>query len=184
MDGKVAELLRHTALFGRLTDPQLRSLARVVKERRLGRNQLLFRQGDEADSLYVIVSGRVRVSATDRAGHERVLAFLGSGESVGEMGLLSAAPRSATVVASTEVDLAQRSPERVILVDLNILFGHAPVLLNLMPRTALAAMSAVSLRQMDRENLEFYLSAHTESSLRVLSSTLRPEQSELVTADH
>ena len=107
MSGKVTELLRQTALFGRLTDAQLRSLAKLVKERRLARNQVLFRQGDEADSLYVVVSGRVRVSAADRTRHQRVLAFLGSGESVGEMGLLNDAPRSATVVASADVELLQ-----------------------------------------------------------------------------
>jgi MinD-like ATPase involved in chromosome partitioning or flagellar assembly len=42
----------------------------------------------------------------------------------------------------------------------------------------------VSLRETDRENLEFYLTRHADSSLRVLSGTLRPEQSELVTDEH
>ena len=259
MDTKLLDLLRRTRLLASFTEPELRKLAKVLKERSLKRNQKLFQQGDVADSLYIVVSGRLRVSAADRAGHEKVLAFLGAGEVVGEMGLLSDKPRSATVIASTEsellqlrkvdfdalvasnldvmrdlaravvrrreateqrtveeastaggyqnglvtvllsprggagtttlatnlaVALAQRSPERVVLIDLNVLFGHVPVLLNVTPRTALATMSAVSLRQMDRENLEFYVTRHAESSLRVWSSTLRPEQSELVTADH
>lgn len=251
-------MLRQTELFGRVSDSELTRIARVVKERRLKRNQVLFRQGDEADALYVIESGRLRVSATDRLGRERVLAFLGAGEVVGEMGLVAGAPRAATVVASTDADLlqlrkrdfdvfvarnmdamrelaravgrrreatqkrvhdettgrgfgfglvtvvfsprggggtttlatnlavalAQRAPDQVVLMDLNLTFGHVPVLLNLTSRTSLAAISAVSLRGMDRENLEFYLTRHADSSLRVMSGALRPEQSELVTTEH
>jgi CRP-like cAMP-binding protein len=227
----------------------------LLKQRRVGRNQVLFRQGEPADSLYIIASGRLRISAADRVGNETVLAFLGAGEVVGEMGLLSDKPRSATAAASTDAELlqlrktdfdplfasnleamrdlvravsrrrqttqqrlrdetsyrhglvttvfsprggagtttlatnlavalAQRTPEGVALLDLNVLFGHVPVLLNVMPRTSVATMSAVSLRQMDRENLEFYLTRHAESSLRVMNGTLRPEQAELVTTDH
>jgi len=259
MHAKSVEALKRTELFAQLGDAELRRIARLLRERRLSANQALFRQGDAADSLYIVVSGRLRVSAMDRAGREKVLAFIGRGELVGEMGVLSGEPRSATAVASTDVELlqlrkgdfdalvttnvdlmrdlarsvvqrreatqqraveeasaggghnqglvttvfsprggagtttiatnvaialAQRAPDRVILLDLNVPFGHVPVMLNLRPRTSLAAISAVSLRQMDRENLEFYLTTHRESSIRVLSATLRPEEGEMVTADH
>ena len=259
MPADTAELLRRTDFFGALSERELRDVAKSIKGRRLNRNQVLFRQGEAPDALYIVASGRLRISASDRAGNEKVLAFLGTGEVVGEMGLLSGRPRSATAVASTEVDLlqlrktdfdalvasnhdvmldlaravvrrreatqqraieesgggggyreglvttlfsprggagtttlatnlavalAQRTPDRVILLDLNALFGHVPVLLNLAPRTSLSAISAVSLRQMDRENLEFYLTTHAESSLRVMCATLHPEQAELVTAEH
>jgi pilus assembly protein CpaE len=89
-----------------------------------------------------------------------------------------------TLATNLAVALAQRTPDRVILLDLNVLFGHVPVLLNLAPRTSLSAISAVSVRQMDRENLEFYLTTHSESSLRVMCSALHPEQAELVIAEH
>jgi pilus assembly protein CpaE len=89
-----------------------------------------------------------------------------------------------TIATNLAVALAERTPDRVVLLDLNVLFGHVPVLLNLVPRTSLAAISAVSLRQMDRENLEFYLTRHADSSLRVLCGALRPEQGELVTPEH
>jgi CRP-like cAMP-binding protein len=259
MERERLKLLRETELFGRVADADLESVARLMRDRRLRRNEVLFRQGADADALYIVRSGRLRVSASDQSGHEKVLAFLGTGEVVGEMGVLGGTRRSATVTASTDVDLlqlrrrdfdtavatnpdamrdlarsvarrrqatqqrvtheaaggggyreglvtavfspqggagtttlatniavalAQRTPDQVILLDLNLLFGHVPVLLNIVPRTSLAAVSAVSLRQMDRENLEFYLSRHAESSLRVLSGTLRPEQAELVNGDH
>src|SRR5260370_15709535 len=107
MADKTIELLRRVDPFTRLSEPDLRRVARVVKSRRLHPNQVLFRQGERADALYVVSSGRLRVSASDRPGHERILAFLGPGELVGEMGLLSAEPRSATAVASTDADLLQ-----------------------------------------------------------------------------
>jgi len=250
----IIELLKHTDLFSRVSDRELRALAKLLKERHLKRNQILFRQGDTPDSLYVVTSGRLKISAPDKSGQEKVLAFLGAGEIVGEMGLLGGTPRSATAAGSTDVDLlqlrkadfdalvatnldamrdlaravarrkeatqqrmteegyhdglittvfsprggagtttlatnlavalAQRAPDRVVLLDLNLSFGHAPVLLNLVPRTSLSAISAVSLRQMDRENVDFYLTRHSDSSLRVLSGALRPEQGELVTGEH
>src|ERR671933_644894 len=90
-----------------------------------------------------------------------------------------------TVVAmNLAVALAQLTPDRVVAVDLDLLFGHMPVLLDLVPRTALAAISPAAVRALDRDSLAYYLTKHAESSLRVLSGTLRPEESELVTGEH
>jgi CRP-like cAMP-binding protein len=80
MADNTIELLRRVDPFTRLSEPDLRRVARVVKSRRLHPNQVLFRQGERADALYVVSSGRLRVSASDRPGHERILAFLGPGE--------------------------------------------------------------------------------------------------------
>jgi pilus assembly protein CpaE len=88
-----------------------------------------------------------------------------------------------TIATNLAVGLAHRAPDRVVLVDLNMLWGHVPLLLNLRPRTSLAAISPVSLREMDRESFESYLTTHAESSLRVLAGVLRPEDGELVHAD-
>ena len=90
-----------------------------------------------------------------------------------------------TVVAmNLAVTLAQLTPDRVVAVDLDLLFGHMPMLLDLVPRTALAAISPAAVRALDRDSLAYYLTKHAESSLRVLSGTLRPEESELVTGEH
>jgi CRP-like cAMP-binding protein len=254
----VTDLLRQAEVFGRLADPELRKIRKLLRERHVDQNQVVFRQGDLADALYIVLAGRIRISATNPSGHEKVLNFAGVGDVVGEMGLLSGDPRSATATTSTDavllqlrkadfdsllandvdfmrelarvvarrreatqqrafdetdggagrreglvsvvfsprggagtttiatnlaVALAHRTPDRVVLVDLNVLFGHVPLLLNLTPRTSLAAISAVSLRQMDRESFEFYLTTHADTSLRVLSGVLRPEDGELITAE-
>ena len=82
------------------------------------------------------------------------------------------------------VALAQLTPDRVTAVDLDLLFGHISMLLDLVPRTSLSAISPAAIRNLDRDSLAYYLSKHAESSLSVLSGTLRPEDSELVTGEH
>jgi CRP-like cAMP-binding protein len=89
-----------------------------------------------------------------------------------------------TLATNLGVALAGDTPDRVVVVDLDLLFGHVPMLLDLAPRTSLAAISPAAIRAMDRESFAFYLAKHEESSLRLLVGTLRPEESELVTADH
>src|SRR5260370_18909785 len=90
-----------------------------------------------------------------------------------------------TVLATNlAVALAELTPDRVVAVDLDLLFGHVAMLLDLVPRTALSAISPAAVRALDRDSLAYYLAKHAESSLRVLSGTLRPEDSELVSGEH
>ena len=58
---------------------------------------MLIHEGDVGDSLYIILSGRVKVYASNAAGREVVINFCGAGEYVGEMSL-DGAPRSASVI--------------------------------------------------------------------------------------
>jgi predicted acylesterase/phospholipase RssA/CRP-like cAMP-binding protein len=79
--------------------------------------EILLRQGDCTDSVYIVVNGRLRVTSIGREGVELPLAELGAGETVGEMALLSGEPRSATVYAIRDTQLAQlskRSVERLL----------------------------------------------------------------------
>jgi CRP-like cAMP-binding protein len=90
-----------------------------------------------------------------------------------------------TVLATNlAVALAELTPDRVAILDLDLLFGHVAMLLDLVPRTALSAITPAAIRSLDRDSLAFYLAKHPESSLRLLAGTLRPEESELVTGDH
>ena len=90
-----------------------------------------------------------------------------------------------TVLATNlAVALAELTPDRVVAVDLDLLFGHVAMLLDLVPRTALSAISPAAIRALDRDSLAYYLTKHAESSLRVLTGTLKPEDSELVTGEH
>ncbi len=80
-----------------------------VEWRRLEAGEVLFREGDTADAAYFVVGGRVMVLAADADGNDQLIAELGRGEVVGELGLLDRAPRSATVRAVRDTTLASFS---------------------------------------------------------------------------
>ena len=75
--------------------------------------EVLLRQGDCTDSLFIVMSGRLRVATTTAEGLEVPLAELGAGETVGEMALLSGEPRSANVYAIRDSQLAKLSKSSV-----------------------------------------------------------------------
>jgi CRP/FNR family cyclic AMP-dependent transcriptional regulator len=75
----------------------LRNIAASGVVRTFPRNTVLINEGDVGDSLFVILSGRVKVYSSNEAGREFVIDFHGAGEYVGEM-TLDGEPRSASVM--------------------------------------------------------------------------------------
>lgn len=98
--------LRDVSLFDGLSEEALQGLSSVARTVTLRSGQVLFVQGDASNGCYPVLGGALRVSHFSADGHETVLAILGKGDVVGEMGLFNAAPRSATVTAQTECELA------------------------------------------------------------------------------
>jgi CRP-like cAMP-binding protein len=98
--------LRDISLFDGLSEEALRGLGSVSRGLSLRPGQVLFVQGDASNGCYPVLDGALRVSHFSADGHETVLALLGKGDVVGEMGLFDGAPRSATVTAQTECELA------------------------------------------------------------------------------
>ncbi len=80
-----------------LGDAQLRALSEHAATKSFPKNTVIVNEGDETDSLYVILSGRVKVYVSDDAGKEIVLTTQETGEYFGEM-VLDEGPRSATVM--------------------------------------------------------------------------------------
>ena len=99
--------LRRSSLFSSLSDEVLAALEAQLTHLTLISGEVLFRQGDPSDSLYIVISGRLLVSQVADDQTERMVAELGHGEIVGEMGLVCNEPRSATVVASRDANLAR-----------------------------------------------------------------------------
>jgi len=92
-------LLRNVPLLSVLAEEELSLLARVVTRKSYTRGSLILGAGDPTDSLYILISGRIKVFMSDLDGKEVILAILGPNEFVGEMGLIDNSPRSANVVA-------------------------------------------------------------------------------------
>lgn len=81
-----------------IADPLVRELAQRGQPRSIARNTVFIHEGDQGDSLFVILSGRVKVFVADAEGREMVLDFHGPGDYVGEMAL-DGRPRAASVMA-------------------------------------------------------------------------------------
>src|SRR5262252_8950160 len=98
-------LLRNVPLFAMLTESQLELLTSVVSRKSFSRGTTIIATGDTTDSLYVVISGRLKVMMSDDEGREVILAILGPNEFFGEMGLLDDHPRSASVVTIEACEL-------------------------------------------------------------------------------
>jgi pilus assembly protein CpaE len=88
-----------------------------------------------------------------------------------------------TLAVNLAVGLAERIPGRIGLLDLDLLFDDAALLLNVTPAASLATIPEGELQQLDARTLSTYLVEH-ESSLRVLVAATRPEDGERVTGAH
>jgi len=83
--------------FSPLAPDTLRAIAASGVVRTYPKNTVLIHEGDSGDSLFIVLSGKVKVYASNDQGREVVIDFHGPGEYVGEMSLMGA-PRSASVM--------------------------------------------------------------------------------------
>jgi len=88
-----------------VSDPGMRLLASLGWLHRMPPQTVFVNEGDAADSAFVILSGRVKVFASDAEGNEIVLNVCGPGECIGDMAL-DGGPRSASVVTLDRVSCA------------------------------------------------------------------------------
>ena len=100
-------MLSNVPLFQNLTDVQLASMGTHVSLRAVQRGEMITREGDKADSLFVIMSGQVKVFSADidDPTREVILKTLGEGEFFGELPLFDQEPRSASVSALEQCHL-------------------------------------------------------------------------------
>jgi CRP/FNR family cyclic AMP-dependent transcriptional regulator len=89
-----------------LTPGTLREIAATGVLRTYPKNTVLINEGDHGDTLFIVVSGRVRVYSSNAQGREFVIDFHGVGEYVGEMSL-DGSPRSASVITCALVSRTQ-----------------------------------------------------------------------------
>ena len=96
------QALAESQLFARLTVADGETLAHLSIERRIRRDEVVLRQGDQDANLLVVVEGRLRVGAGSVDGREIGHALMGPGSVIGEISLLDGGPRSADVMALSD----------------------------------------------------------------------------------
>jgi len=99
-------ILRQQPLFRCLSDEQLDALLPRGRVAHFGRDEKLIEQGDDGDSMFVLVDGQATV-VVERNGGPTPVAFLRSGDCFGEMSLLTGERRTATVIAQTDCEVVE-----------------------------------------------------------------------------
>jgi len=97
-EGKRIEALRRVPLFATLPPDQIALLARYTVTRQYQKGVMALAEGAEADSLYALLSGSVKVTKSDEEGEEVILSILKPGDFFGEMAVIDEHPRSANIV--------------------------------------------------------------------------------------
>jgi CRP-like cAMP-binding protein len=126
------DVLRQTPLFSGLDDDAAASLRSSMSENRLRRGEILFREGDSGDRLYVVMAGKIKLGRSSPDGRENLMAVLGPGQMFGELSLFDPGPRSLTATAVTDVTMLSLGHAAL----LSWLTGHPDVARNLLGQLA------------------------------------------------
>jgi CRP/FNR family cyclic AMP-dependent transcriptional regulator len=127
-DAKV-ELLKKVPLFAGCSKSELRELAKSADELDVREGTVLTREGRAGREFFVLISGTARVTRNGRK-----IADVGPGDWLGEIALLTDSPRTATVIATSPIDLLVITDRRFRTV------------VETMPSIALKVLSTVSER--------------------------------------
>jgi CRP/FNR family cyclic AMP-dependent transcriptional regulator len=105
-------VLKRSPLFRGLSDDEFDRVVALSAQRTYRNEEVVFSQGERGDSLYAIVTGRIRISTGTADGKERFLNIMEAGETFGEIALLDGGPRTgtATAIAPSELVSIRREP--------------------------------------------------------------------------
>ena len=99
------EVLRGVALFGLCTEKELKDIAGLGDDLTVKEGEVLTAEGTPGQECFVVISGKARATVGGRE-----IGLVGPGDCVGEMALLDTAPRTATVTATTDMEVFVLEP--------------------------------------------------------------------------
>lgn len=105
------ELLRLVPMFEGLGEDDLNELAGRLVTQRFGAGDVVLRKGETGDEMYIVADGHLNIHLPDAYSRKIHLRDIGPGEYFGELALLDRKPRSASVEATSEVELLALSRE-------------------------------------------------------------------------
>jgi CRP-like cAMP-binding protein len=103
--GVLAHMLHKIEFFAPLTVGQLERVLPYIRLNSYSAGETVFRQGDVGDAFYIVYKGSVQVRLPRLVILSKTVATLKEGDFFGEMALISAEPRSATIVAAEPIQL-------------------------------------------------------------------------------
>lgn len=99
MKMKKEDIIKSTSLFEGLSGEEVETIAKLIFEKKYGKGETIFFEGDEADGFYIVSSGQIKVFKMNPMGKEHILHIFGPGEPVGEVPVFSKQPFPANAEA-------------------------------------------------------------------------------------
>ncbi|HUU40196.1 MAG TPA: cyclic nucleotide-binding domain-containing protein [Desulfatiglandales bacterium] len=117
----LAEVIKNTSIFNDLDEEEVTEILKITKEKRFSESEIIMKEGEEGDSMYIVVDGNVEVSKTltmktgedDYTEREKILTSFKAQDNVvfGEIAMIDKENRSASVVATTDCILLEITRE-------------------------------------------------------------------------
>ncbi len=92
--------LKSISIFSGIPDSDLKAIETLSVTRTYPKNTVIINEGDQANAMYLVVTGKVRVYVSDESGKEFILNTMGPGDYFGELALLDDEVRSASVITT------------------------------------------------------------------------------------
>ena len=99
MKMKKEDIIKSTSLFEGLSGEEVETISKLIFEKKYGKGETIFFEGDEADGFYIVSSGQIKVFKMNPMGKEHILHIFGPGEPVGEVPVFSKQPFPANAEA-------------------------------------------------------------------------------------
>ncbi len=105
---ELTQVLQGVDLFEGLSADEIEQVARICSEKQFSKGQIITKEGERGDELFIITEGFVEVLLGEKpSSAARVVVSLGSGQVLGEMALLDQGPRSASLRATSDPTILQ-----------------------------------------------------------------------------
>lgn len=124
---KLKNFLKSFKLFEGLDEKLINEISIHAERQKFKKGELIILKGEESTDMYVILKGKVNIITSDADGHELIVATLSEGDFFGELSLIDGEPRSMSVEALTDVEVAVIKRN----IFLNVLRKNPDICLNL-----------------------------------------------------
>jgi CRP/FNR family cyclic AMP-dependent transcriptional regulator len=101
------EILARSGIFQGVDTDAAEALAKEMETLDVRKGEVIFNEGEPGDSLYIIMSGKIKLGRRAADGRQNLLSVLGPSDMLGELSLFDPGPRTATATAVTDTRLAR-----------------------------------------------------------------------------
>lgn len=107
-------MLKEMPIFAALSEKELVTITDDLRLKEYGRDEIIFRQGDESREVYFVLKGKVRIFKISPSGNETSIAIFSTNDVIGELAAIDLEPRSATAKAISAVAMLTMAQERFL----------------------------------------------------------------------